>query len=68
MTQPMRPLSFKSASKTTKIVAMGLLLAAVGAAAACSASVDDNDVSEQAQTPSESLPYTIRECPGRACK
>jgi hypothetical protein len=61
-------LPFSSATKTTKLLAMGALLVAIaGAFAACAGSSnDDSGTSDLGE--GNSLPYTITKCPGRACK
>lgn len=62
-------LSLKSASKTTKMLMTGALLVAIaGAFAGCFASSDDTGEDTSMQTNQNSLPFTVRTCPGIACK
>jgi hypothetical protein len=62
-------LSLKSASKNAKMLAMGALLVTIGGAfAACSAASSDGAEGTDTMLSQDSLPYTVKPCPGHGCK
>lgn len=62
-------LSLKSASKTTKLLGMSALVVAIAATfAGCFASSDDTDEQGNYIGNQNSLPHTVRTCPGDPSK